>query len=209
MPISRDTSTSVLSRSGPAIAVIGVHVALIYALVVTTGVIKAPSFVQPMQTVFIDEPISDPEPEVEPVKPEIEDIVPVDQPVPDLQIAEIPVPTTDVVAPPSETALAGTPSEPGAISQQLKTSNRVEPVYPATSRRLGEEGTVRLKVLVDANGRPKDVGVLNSSGFSRLDQAAIDAVKRWRLVAATDGNRPISTWTQVAITFKLTEAQRG
>ncbi len=209
MPMSRDTNTSVLSRSGPAIAVIGLHAALIYALVVSTGFIKAPSFVQPLQTVFIDEPVSEPEPEIEPVKPEIEDIAPVDQPVPELQIADIPVPTTDVVAPPSESAITGTPSEPGAISQQLKTSNRVEPTYPATSRRLGEEGTVRLKVLVDEKGRPKDVGVLNTSGFSRLDQAAIEAVKRWRFVAATDGNRPISTWTQVAITFKLTDAQRG
>ncbi len=209
MPMSRDTNTSVLSRSGPVIAVIGLHAALIYALVVSTGFIKAPSFVQPLQTVFIDEPVSEPEPEIEPVKPEIEDIAPVDQPVPELQIADIPVPTTDVVAPPSESAITGTPSEPGAISQQLKTSNRVEPTYPATSRRLGEEGTVRLKVLVDEKGRPKDVGVLNTSGFSRLDQAAIEAVKRWRFVAATDGNRPISTWTQVAITFKLTDAQRG
>lgn len=209
MPMSRDTSTSMLSRSGPAIAVIGLHLALIYALVATTGFIKVPSLVQPLQTVFIDQPVSEPEPEIEPVKPEIEDIAPVEQPMPELQLADIPVPTTDVVVPPSDTAISGTPAEPGATAQQLKTTNRVEPIYPATSRRLGEEGTVRLKVLVDESGRPKNVAVLNSSGFGRLDQAAIDAVKRWRFVAATDGNGPISTWTQVAITFKLTDAQRG
>jgi protein TonB len=89
----------------------------------------------------------------------------------------------------------------------LKTTNRVEPVYPATSRRLGEEGTVRLRVLVDESGKPRDVNVMSGSGFSRLDAAAIDAVKRWRFVAATDGTKPITAWTQVAITFKLQNAQ--
>jgi TonB family protein len=51
---------------------------------------------------------------------------------------------------------------------------------------------------------PKDVQVAQTSGFSRLDDAAKQAVRRWRFEAATDGSRPISVWTQVAITFKLT-----
>ncbi len=209
MPMTRDTSSNVLSRSGPAIAVIGLHVALIYAIVATTGFIKVPSLVEPLQTVFIDQPVSEPEPEIEPVKPEIDELAPIDEPMPELEIAEVPAPPTEVAMPPSDSAIAAAPSETGATARQLKTTNRVEPAYPATSRRLGEEGTVRLRVLVDERGRPKDVDVVNSSGFDRLDQAAIDAVKRWRFVAATDGTRPISTWTQVAITFKLTDAQRG
>lgn len=209
MPMTRDTSSSVLSRSGPALAVIGLHIALIYAIVVSTGFIKVPALVEPLQTVFIDQPVSEPEPEIEPVKPEIEELAPVDEPMPELQLEEIPAPPTEVAMPPSESAIAATPTETGATARQLKTTNRVEPVYPATSRRLGEEGTVRLRVLVDERGRAKDVDVMNSSGFDRLDQAAIDAVQRWRFVAATDGTRAISTWTQVAITFKLTEAQRG
>ncbi len=209
MPMSRDASTSVLSRSGPAIAVVGIHVALIYAIVVSTGVVKVPKFAEPLQTVFIDEQISQPEPEIEPVKPEIEEMTPVEQPMPELQFEEIPAPPTDVVMPPSDSAIAATPTEAGTSAQQLKTTNRVEPIYPATSRRQGEEGTVRLRVLVDERGRPTDVNVLNSSGFSRLDQAAVDAVKRWRFAAATNGSGPIKAWTQVAITFKLTEAQRA
>lgn len=209
MPMTRDPSTSVLSRSGPAIAVVGLHLVLIYGLVASTGIIKVPILVEPLQTVFIDEPVTESKPEIEPVKPEIEEMVPLDEPMPELQFEEVPAPPTDVVMPASESAIAATPSEAGATVQQLQTTNRVEPVYPATSRRLGEEGTVRLRVLVDERGRPKDVDVLNSSGFDRLDRAAIDAVKRWRFRAATDGTRAISTWTQVAITFKLTDAQRG
>ncbi len=45
-----------------------------------------------------------------------------------------------------------------------------------------------------------------SSGFARLDQAAMEAVRKWRFVAATNGTNPISAWTQVAITFRLTSA---
>ena len=209
MPMTRDANTSVLSRSGPAIAVVGLHLVLIYGLVASTGIIKVPTLVEPLQTVFIDEPVTESEPEVEPVEPEIDEAIPLDEPVPELQFEEVPAPPSDILMPPSDSAIAATPSETGATAQQLKTTTRVEPVYPATSRRLGEEGTVRLRVLVDERGRPKDVDVLNSSGFERLDRAAIDAVKRWRFEAATDGTRAISTWTQVAITFKLTDAQRG
>lgn len=210
MPMTRDASSSVMSRSGPALAVIGVHIALIYAIVVSTGVVKVPKFVEPLQTVFIDEPVSEPEPEIEPVKPEIELATPVDEPMPQVDIPEIAAPPAEVAMPPSESAIAATPTESvGATAQQLKTTTRVEPVYPASSRRAGEEGTVRLRVLVDERGRPGDVKVMTSSGFSRLDQAAIDAVKRWRFQAATNGSQPIKTWTQVAITFKLTEAQRA
>ena len=108
--------------------------------------------------------------------------------------------------PASDNALAATPMEAGPAAQELKTTNRVEPVYPATSRRLGEEGTTRLRVMVDESGRPRDVKVMTSSGFARLDQAAIEAVKRWRFVAATDGSRSVASWTQVAITFQLKNA---
>jgi protein TonB len=64
-----------------------------------------------------------------------------------------------------------------------------------------------LKVLVDEAGRPKDIQVATSSGFSRLDEAAKQAVRRWKFVAATDGSKAISVWTQVSITFRLTDAK--
>lgn len=202
-----DRTTSMLSRSGPAIAVIGLHVLIIYGLVASMGIVKVGKFVAPIQAVFIDEPISQEE-EIEPVKPEIEDVAPVDTPAPELEIAEIEAPPAEIDVP-SENALAAAPmtGAAGPPAQQLKTTNRVEPVYPATSRRQGEEGTVRLRVLVDESGRPRDVNVLTSSGFPRLDQAAIDAVKRWRFVAATDGRNPVSAWTQVAVSFELKNAQ--
>lgn len=191
-----------MSRSGPAMAVIGIHILIIYGLAATMGVVKVPQFAAPLEAVFIPvETQSEPEPPV--VKPEIDQqVVPTETPMPDLQFDEPVVAPVDSTAPPSENAIAATAA--GAVAQDLKTSNRVEPTYPPAARRAGEEGTVRLKVLVDEKGRPKDVAVATSSGFARLDEAAVAAVRKWRFVAATDGTNAISAWTQVAITFRLT-----
>ena len=192
-----------LSRGGPALAVIGIHILIIYGLAATMGVVKVPQFAAPIEAVFIPEQTeSEPEPPV-PVKPEIDQVMPTEQPMPEIQFDEPVVPPAESAVPASENAIAATTAS-GAVAQDLKASNRVEPTYPPAARRAGEEGTVRLKVLVDEKGRPRDVTVANSSGFSRLDQAAIEAVRKWRFVAATDGTNPISAWTQVAITFRLT-----
>ena len=192
-----------LSRSGPALAVIGIHILIIYGLAATMGVVKVPQFAAPIEAVFIPEQTeSEPEPPV-PVKPEIDQVIPTEQPMPEIQFDEPVAPPAETPMPASENAIAATAAS-GAVAQDLKTSNRVEPTYPSSSRRAGEEGTVRLKVLVDEKGRPRDVAVATSSGFARLDQAAMEAVRKWRFEAATDGTNPISAWTHVAITFRLT-----
>jgi periplasmic protein TonB len=195
-----------LSRGGPAIAVIGIHILIIYGLATSMGIVRIPQFAAPLEAVFIPEQTEvEPEPPV-PVKPEIDQVMPAEQPMPEIQFEEAVAPPTENPMPASENAIAASTAS-GAVAQDLKTSNRVEPTYPSSSRRAGEEGTVRLKVLVDEKGRPRDVAVATSSGFARLDQAAMDAVRKWRFVAATDGANAITVWTQVAITFRLTNAQ--
>jgi protein TonB len=78
-----------------------------------------------------------------------------------------------------------------------------KPVYPATSRRLGEQGKVLLRVLVSAAGLAEKVELKTSSSFTRLDQAAQEAVSRWRFVPARRGEQPIAAWVQVPLTFQL------
>jgi protein TonB len=202
---SRHDDRGVLSRGGPALAVIGIHVLIIYGLATSMGIVKVPKFAEPIEAVFIPEQTqAEPEPPT-PVKPEMDQVMPTEQPMPELQFEEPIAPPAETAIPASDNAIAATEAT-GAVAQDLKASNRVEPTYPSASRRAGEEGTVRLKVLVDEKGRPRDVAVANSSGFARLDQAAMEAVRKWRFVAATDGTNPISAWTQVAITFRLTSA---
>ena len=78
-----------------------------------------------------------------------------------------------------------------------------KPVYPATSRRLGEQGKVMLRVLVSAVGHAEKVEIKTSSSFARLDQAALEAVSRWRFVPARRGEQAIAAWVQVPLTFHL------
>ena len=194
-------------RTGLLIAVAALHVAIIYGLMVATGVVRQPAFVAPIEAVFIPEATQPEEqPEIK-IKPEIDQPVAVDEPVPEVQFEEAVTPPSDVPVPASATAISGSQQQ-GAPAQDLKTANRVDPIYPPASRRAGEEGTVRLKVLVDTNGRASNVQVMQGSGFSRLDQAAMEAVRKWRFVAATDGTNKIQAYTQVAVTFKLTEAEQ-
>ena len=78
-----------------------------------------------------------------------------------------------------------------------------KPVYPHASRRLGEQGKVLLRVFVSAAGLAEKVEIKLGSGFARLDQAAEEAVSRWRFVPAKRGEQAIAAWVQVPITFQL------
>ena len=81
-----------------------------------------------------------------------------------------------------------------------------QPEYPPSSRRAGEAGTVILEVYVLETGRVGEAKVKQSSGFPRLDEAAVREVKRsWRLVPGTENGKPVPMWGQFAVTFKLTD----
>jgi protein TonB len=81
--------------------------------------------------------------------------------------------------------------------------NNPKPGYPSISRRLGEEGVVMLRVYVSAQGTPDQIQLLKSSGFARLDQAAQEAVARWRFIPARQGKIATAAWVQVPVSFQL------
>lgn len=80
-----------------------------------------------------------------------------------------------------------------------------KPVYPALSRERQEEGTVMLKVMVEASGQASSVALHRSSGYPRLDRAAQDAVQRWRFVPARRGDAAVAGHVIVPINFNLTK----
>lgn len=79
------------------------------------------------------------------------------------------------------------------------------PVYPQLSRKLREQGTVVLELTVLVNGTVADVIVLQSSGYPRLDQAALSAVQHWRYQAARRGETAIDYRYRQRVAFSLTE----
>jgi protein TonB len=65
------------------------------------------------------------------------------------------------------------------------------------------EGTTMLKVHVDADGRVGDVVVEASAGHTDLDQAAVDAVRRWRFEPARRGTEAVAMWVRLPVEFRL------
>jgi len=78
-----------------------------------------------------------------------------------------------------------------------------EPGYPMLSKRLGEEGKVLLRVLVNPEGLAEQVEVRQSSGHARLDQAALGTVRRWRFTPARRGADRLAAWVLVPLSFQL------
>jgi protein TonB len=81
--------------------------------------------------------------------------------------------------------------------------NNPPPPYPSLSRRLREEGRVVLDVYILADGRVGETRLRRSSGHPRLDEAALDAVRRWRYVPARRGDEPIPFWYVQPVDFRL------
>ena len=77
------------------------------------------------------------------------------------------------------------------------------PDYPTLSRRLGEHGTVALRVMIGADGRAGEVQVVQSSGYPRLDRSAADAIRQWRFSPAYEGGKPVPAWYEWRWTFRL------
>lgn len=105
---------------------------------------------------------------------------------------------------PTPTAPAAPPAPPPAPPQPrlLPASTiayRVPPPVevPLASRRLGEQGLVLLRVRVGVDGLPRQVSVQRSSGFARLDEQALSAMRRARFTPQTEQGVAIE-WIVVA-----------
>lgn len=105
------------------------------------------------------------------------------------------------VAKPVERAVARTPP-----STSGKGARTTLPEYPPASRRAGEAGTVQLKCFVNEQGRCNEVSVVKSSGFPKLDEAAVKEVQRnWKFVPGKEDGKPVAMWHTFAVTFRLTD----
>ncbi|MBC7699865.1 energy transducer TonB [Aquabacterium sp.] len=122
-----------------------------------------------------------------------------------------PVQNTPTAAATSATSTA--PSSEPAVPPPPKTlpSSAVrflikpQPVYSAASLELGESGTVTMLILVDEQGRTKEVQVTKSSGYPRLDRAAVAAERAARFQPYLEAGVPSSVWVPHSITFNLEE----
>jgi protein TonB len=108
-------------------------------------------------------------------------------------------PPTAITVPPPLPAPA-----PVQVAPHLDLRASREPEYPPLSRQLGEQGSVVLQVLVDADGRVADTKLVQSSGFARLDQAALAQIKSaYRFAPGTVDGKSQPMWLTIKYNWQL------
>ena len=75
------------------------------------------------------------------------------------------------------------------------------PRYPRVSRKRGERGRVLVRVFINRDGSSEKVEIEQSSGFDRLDRAAMDSAKKCRFVPAKRNGKPVKTLATIPYTF--------
>jgi protein TonB len=167
---------------------------------------------KPKPKPVVEQPVAEPQPVVQqpiaqqpivqqPIAPPVQ----TEQPVIDEQPSPLPVKQVPVAekAPALEPALEPAIEPPSFGAAYL---NNPPPRYPTLSRRMGEEGRVLLRVLVAKNGNADKVEVEKGSGSERLDEAALEAVRKWKFVPAKQNNQPVSAYVLVPMKFSLRDS---
>jgi periplasmic protein TonB len=125
-------------------------------------------------------------------------------------------PSVQPIAPPAPyvptvaVAAVTAPAPPAAPKIVLPSSdadylNNPKAKYPRASHAMREEGTVRFEVLIGANGLPQDVKLNKSSGYERLDSAALEVIKTWKFTPGTSNGVPMAMSRIVPYTFKIVD----
>lgn len=212
MPYAPAQDSTFLTRRGLVFIVIVVlHVGIYWMLNSGLSTHLVDVVLGPIETRLIDEAPETDEPPPPP-PPKI-DTPPPFVPPPEVAI-ELPAETSQSTAIQTVTNTRPITPPPVAAPTPLpRTAPRSDarrplsqPEYPPSSRRAGEAGTVIIEVYVLETGRVGEARVKQSSGFPRLDEAAVREVRRsWRLVPGTENGKPVPMWGQFAVTFKLTD----
>ena len=208
--------------AGVFVLLLLLHLGAIAALVQADAAVTEPKIdMEPpkLQGVLIaPEPKMAPPPkaEPEPVKPQPAPKKPVQKPQ-RKPIQKTPPPVAKaaaaapVVAPSkavSQKTASGSPAKTAEATTQLPSAdaaglNNKAPVYPMLSRKRKEQGTVWLLLLVSKDGVVTELKLKKTSGFARLDQAALQAVKKWKFQPARKQGQPIDYWYELPLKFSL------
>lgn len=183
-------------------------------------------YIEPAAPKAAPKPPTPAPPQPAPPKPVVRQPAVARAPAPVVAQAPLPLATADTMPAPNAPSGAVVPAD-GALPNQapstapqasaappaparleLPSSNadylqNPKPAYPPLSKRLGEEGKVVVRVFIAADGTAQKAEIKQSSGFERLDQAALTTVLRWRYVPGKRAGVAEGMWFNVPISFVL------
>jgi len=189
--------------------VAGMHVAIIYVVANSLGLV--PSLVTPAPIILTDTP----EPVVVEDRPVVVDYRPQDPMINVVEPEQLPPiadePRDDTIVaralPPDglpDTSVSRTVRETVLGVRSDARHPLTQPAYPASMIRGNNEGVVDVEVFVQPNGRVADARIVKSSGFEAFDRATMEeARRRWRLLPASRDGVPYAQWHTVRVVFKL------
>lgn len=91
----------------------------------------------------------------------------------------------------------------GGNVEAAKLLNKVTPIYPASAKASGAQGSVLLHAIVSTKGTPLSLQVLNSQIDPELARAAVEAVSQWRYQPTLLNGEPVEVDTLITVNFKL------
>lgn len=119
----------------------------------------------------------------------------------------VPPPVNIAPAPPAPPAAVPAPPAPAAPRQIAPSAVRYvklpELNFPALSKRARESGTVVLRITVDVEGRLRGATVHRSSGFERLDQAALSDIRSARFAPYMEDGKAVEWQTLAPLAYEL------
>ena len=189
-------------------AIVALHFVAFYALV-TFDVIHIAEKKKPLVVDLIAEPPAPPADKPKPEPVVVEKVQPVVvTPPPIVQTLAPPPPpiaVTSVPPPPRPVAVAAPPPAGpvtvGNLDERLLEGK--PPRYPMESRRKHEQGTVVVRLLIGTDGRVAEISIAQSSGFARLDQAALQAIRGWRWQPVIRDGQPVEVRGLYTMPFTL------
>ncbi len=150
------------------------------------------------------EPVVEPEREIEPAPEPIATPEPAPAPKPIVVPPPTPEPAPAPAVQQSVERVASLVEDKGVRIEASPVAG-IRATYPRSSRSRGHEGTVLLSIQVRANGQAGEVRIMKSSGFKRLDEAAVKAAKAAEYIPAKRLGRAVESELIQPIVFELTQ----
>ncbi|PKB22527.1 outer membrane transport energization protein TonB [Janthinobacterium sp. 64] len=113
-----------------------------------------------------------------------------------------PVATAAPTAPSAPSPTPPAPSTPRTVSS-VEYIKAPQLIYPNLSRRLGESGTVVLRILINEKGLPEQILIQKSTGYNNLDEAGRQAAQRALFKPMIENGKPVPVYVLVPLTFQL------
>jgi protein TonB len=111
------------------------------------------------------------------------------------------IPREPIVEPPARE----TPPTPTFVEARALEDRNEKPPYPAEAIRRSQEGTVWLRLSIDADGRVLDVAIATPCPHPVLNRAAVRAARDWVFEPARQDGRPIASEKDVPVEFRLVD----